>query len=38
MEFDFSKQTALDLDYIKKGIQLVRVDVLKTNYSNLLQK
>ena len=38
MDFDFSKQTAIDLDYIRKGIQLVRVDVIKTNYSNLLQK
>ena len=38
IDWDFSKQTALDLDYLKKGIQRVRVDVLKTNYSNLLQK
>ena len=38
IDWDFSKQTAIDLDYIRKGIQRVRVDVIKTNYSNLLQK
>lgn len=38
IEFDFSKQAALDLDYIRKGIERVRVDVLKTNSSNLLLK
>lgn len=38
IEWDFSRQTALDLDYIKKGIERVRVEVLKTNSSNLLLK
>jgi len=38
IDWDFSKQTAIDLDYIRKGIQRVRVDVIKTNYSKLLQK
>lgn len=38
IEFDFSKQAALDLDYIRKGIERVRVDVLKTNSTNLLLK
>jgi rare lipoprotein A (peptidoglycan hydrolase) len=38
IDWDFSKQAAIDLDYIKKGIQRVRVDILKTKYSNLLQK
>jgi len=35
IEWDFSKQTALELDYIKKGIERVRVDVLKTKHSKL---
>ena len=35
IEWDFSKQTALDLDYIKKGIERVRVDVLKKQHSKL---
>lgn len=38
IEFDLSKQAALDLDYIRKGIERVRVDVLKANSSNLLLK
>jgi len=38
IEWDFSKQAAIDLDYIKKGIERVRVDVLKNQHSNLLQK
>ena len=38
IDWDFSKQAAIDLDYIKKGIQRVRVDILKAKYSNLLQK
>lgn len=38
LDIDLSKQAALDLDYIKKGIQLVRVDVLKNQSSKLPQK